>query len=130
MSYDSNTGIRDGQPFEFKAAAAETASTTHAVAHLTGASVASITVKVTAASGTTPTLLVTVEGSDDGSTWYTLGQIGANGSAVGATATAPTNFTTSATGRGAFVVPEFIRTRSTIGGTTPSFTYSVEAVLS
>lgn len=130
MSYDSHTGIRDGQPFEFKASAAETASTTHAVAHASGASVASIVVTVTAASGTTPTLLITVEGSDDGSNWFTLGQIGANGNAVGATATAPSNFTAAATARGAFVVPEFIRTRSTVGGTTPSFTYSVEATLS
>lgn len=130
MSFDSNAGVRRGNPFEFKASAAETSSTTHAVHRPNDAAVASITVKVTAASGTTPTLLITVEGSDDGTNWYTIGQIGANGSAVGATATAPTNFTGVATARGAFVVPEFIRTKSTIGGTTPSFTYSVRSVIS
>lgn len=66
---------------------------------------------VTAASGTTPTLDVTVEGSRDGSTWYTLGTFAQK--------------TAVSTERKSFPCDRFVRTRRVIGGTTPSFTYSI-----
>jgi hypothetical protein len=89
--------------------------------------VATVTVAVTAASGTTPTMTVVVEGSNDATTWFELGTIGANGYRAGSIGTAPSNFTTTATSRGAFPAVQYLRTRSVIGGTTPSFTYSVSA---
>lgn len=91
-----------------------------------------VTVAVAAgATGTTPTLTVVIEGSQDDSTWFTLGTVGANGYSAGTTATAPSNFTTSAvTVNAAFPRPQFVRARSVIGGTTPSFTYGVSAVAS
>jgi hypothetical protein len=119
-----------GLNFEFKPSGAETTSTTHNVA-FTGyyGGAVMVTVAIASSSGTTPTLLVTVEGSQDGTTWTQLGQIGANGYVAGTPATAPTNLTGAATVTGIFPRPTFVRTRSTIGGTTPSFTYSVESVI-
>ena len=116
-----------GEIFTTKSSAAETASTTHKTfsSHDQGSLV--VTAKVTAVSGTSPTLTVVVEGSTDGSNWFTLGTIGANGYAAGSTATAPTNISANGTYVGAFPNPQFVRTRSVIGGTTPSFTYSVTA---
>lgn len=121
-------GMRRGFLFTTKASAAETASTTHSsfdTGPESGAVV--VTVDVTAASGTTPTMTVVVEGSDDGSTWFELGTVGLNGYRSGSVGTAPTNFTAAATQRGVFPATQFIRTRSVIAGTTPSFTYSVNA---
>lgn len=115
-----------GQLLSTKSSGAETASATHASVDTIDASTAVVTVTVTAASGTTPTMTVVVEGSTDGATWVTLGTIGANGYNVGGVATAPTNFTTAATSRGVFSAPQLVRTRSVIGGTTPSFTYAVD----
>lgn len=90
-----------------------------------------VEVTVTAATGTTPTLTVVVESSQDGTNWTTLGTIGANGYAAGTTATAPTNFTAAAGPiRAVFPRGQFVRARSVIGGTTPSFTYGVTAVAS
>lgn len=129
--YSNASGMERGLPVEFKASAAETASTTHAVFD-TGAEGGSLAVKVavTAASGTTPTLTVVVETTEDGTNWVALGTIGANGYNVGAVAvTAPSNFTTTATVRGVFPRTGLVRTRSVVGGTTPSFTYSVEGVI-
>ncbi len=89
-----------------------------------------VVVAVTAASGTTPTMTVVVEGSVDGTNYFTLGTVGANGYNVGAVAvTAPSNLTTTATVRAALPCPQYVRTRSVIGGTTPSFTYSVNAIV-
>jgi hypothetical protein len=73
---------------------------------------------------------VVVEGSLDGSTWFELGRIGSDGARVGSVGTAPASFSTTGTVRGAFPAPEFVRSRSLVGGTTPSFTYSVVAALS
>ncbi len=73
---------------------------------------------VTAVSGTTPTLAVKLQVSDDGgTTWYDLPG-GAFTSATAATAQAIqiSNF------------GDTLRAVSTIGGTTPSFTYAVKLV--
>lgn len=130
MFYISSTGGHRGTgPFEFKAPAAETVSSTHHVTTPDQPGSLLVTVKVTVATGTTPTLTVVVEGSPDGSTWFTVGTIGANGYSLGSVATAPSNITVPVTVSGLFPAAEHIRTRSVVGGTTPSFTYSVEGVV-
>lgn len=109
-----------------KASGAETVSTTGASVELGDAATIAVVVAVTAASGTTPTMVVDIEGSDDGTNWFVLGSFGANGYRAGAVGTAPSNFTAAATARGAVTGARYVRHKSTIGGTTPSFTYSVE----
>lgn len=111
-----------------KASAAETASANHkSVVSRAGGSIV-LDVNVTAASGTSPTLVVVVEGSLDGSTWFEIGRIGSGSYRAGSSGTAPTNFTAAARTIAALVGPALIRTRSIVGGTTPSFTYSVTAL--
>lgn len=129
MPYFSGGVMKRGSLVTFKASAAETASTTHTDVEARDASTVTVTVDVTAVSGTVPTMTVVVEGSTDRSTWFTLGTIGANGYLSGVTGTAPTNLTAAATVRGVFAAPQFVRTRSVIAGTTPSFTYSVTGEL-
>lgn len=73
-----------------------------------------LTLNVTDASGTTPTMTVTIQTSADGSTnWTTLGTAFNAATAVG---------TQRKVLSGA---DRFIRAQYTIGGTTPSFTFSV-----
>lgn len=70
-------------------------------------------VDVTAVSGTTPTLDITVETSYDGSTnWRSLG-----------TFTQKTTVTTERKSFGG--CDRYVRVSYTIGGTTPSFTFSI-----
>ncbi len=108
-----------------KASSAETASTTGAGVEAGEGANANVTVDVTAVSGTTPTMTVVVEGSNDGATWYELGTIGANGAKVGQIGTAPSNLTTTVTVRASLPGARHLRSRSVIAGATPSFTYSV-----
>ncbi|PRH79398.1 hypothetical protein C6N75_09960 [Streptomyces solincola] len=124
-----NNVLRRGQQVTLKAGGAQTSSTTGEAVNTGEGAVAVVDVVVTAASGTTPTMTVVVEGSNDGTAWVELGTIGAGGYRAGSSGSAPANFTAAATSSGAFPAPEFIRTRSVIGGTTPSFTYSVSAVI-
>lgn len=128
QEYATGTVVTRGFPVVFKASAAETTSSTHAN-FTTGPDGGSMVVKVavSAASGTTPTLLVNVQGSVDGTTWVTLGTIGASLYSVG-TDTTPAVFTTSATTTGVFPRMQYVRTTSTVTGTTPSFTYAVTGV--
>lgn len=94
-----------------KAAGAQTENTNGSAVETAGGSV-SLTLAVTAASGTSPTLDITIQGSDDATTWYTLGTFAQK--------------TGAATEIKAFPAPKFVRYASTIGGTdTPSFTYSI-----
>lgn len=72
-------------------------------------------------------MTVVIEGSEDGSTWVGLCTIGSNGYAVGSVTSAPANITTTGTYLGFCDVLHYMRARSVIGGTTPSFTYSVTA---
>lgn len=120
---------RDADARLLKGEAAETSSTTHDSVGTGDAATAQVTVDVTAASGTSPTLVVVVEGTNDGSTWVELGRIGANGYRAGTSGTAPSNLTGVAQASGVFPATRAIRSRSIIGGTTPSFTYSVSAEL-
>jgi hypothetical protein len=126
MTYGTASHTNRGKQYKLKASGAETASTTgHALNTGNESGSLFVTVKVTAATGTTPTMTVVIEGSADGTNWFTLGTVGANGYAAGTTATAPTNFTAAATVRAAFPAMQYVRSRSVIAGTTPSFTYSV-----
>jgi hypothetical protein len=84
------------------------------------------TLNCTAASGTTPSLTVAIQVSDDGgTTWYPLVYPGTT------TAVAFTALTAAGTQALSFVgaFGDTIRVSSTITGTTPSFTYAVKAVL-
>jgi hypothetical protein len=108
-----------------KASGAETTSTTGPALELGDARALSFVVAVTAASGTSPTLSVVIEGSDDGTNWHTLATVGSNGYAVGSVGSTPSNFTGAATVRGTCPAARYVRYRSVIGGSSPSFTFSV-----
>ncbi len=78
-----------------------------------------VTLNCTAASGTTPTLNVKLQTSDDGgTTWYDL------------PSAAFTQLTAAGTGILQLNVPfgDTLKVVWTIGGTTPSFTFAVKAV--
>lgn len=71
-----------------------------------------LTLTVTAASGTSPTLDVSIETSHDGTTWRSLGAFAQK--------------TTVVTERKSFTgADRFVRATYTIGGTTPSLTFAV-----
>lgn len=72
-------------------------------------------INITAVSGTSPTLVVSVEGSTDGSTWFTLG---ATGSLVAAGK--------QVLNVGPLALPPQLRVSWVIGGTTPSWTFRVD----
>lgn len=77
-----------------------------------GKGIVCLDLNVTAASGTTPTLDVAIETSKDGTNWRSLGSFAQK--------------TGVSSERKSFVgVDRFIRANAAIGGTTPSFTYSV-----
>ncbi len=77
-----------------------------------------VMVHVTAAAGTSPTLVVSVEQSNDGATWAAVA-----GSAAPAM-TAAGNVVTNA------AVPQrFVRIVATIGGSAPSFTFRAATVV-
>ncbi|MFF0295554.1 hypothetical protein ACFYST_06085 [Kitasatospora sp. NPDC004614] len=77
------------------------------------ATVALLAVHCTAASGTTPTLDVSLEESADGSSWSAI-----TGSAVTQITAAGNRLAT------ALVTKNYVRVTGTVAGTTPSFTYS------
>ena len=71
---------------------------------------------ITAASGTNPTLDVTVQTSRDGSTWYTAGTF--------------TQATTTGTQRKVFALDRYVRAQWTIAAdANPSFTFSLAGEL-
>lgn len=122
-----NRWLRLGDQVALKTSGAETESTTGSAKDLGHAGVALYTVDVTAASGT-PTMTVDIEGSfDGGTTWVVLGTIGANGYRAGSVGTAPSNITGTGTIRAVLPAAPKVRYKSTIGGGTPSLTYSVTA---
>lgn len=125
--YASGTIVKRGDASQLKASGPETTNTTSGTVNTSdGAGTVYVEVNVTAASGTSPTMTIVVEASNDLTNWFTLGQIGSNGFSAGTLGTTPANFTTAAGPiRAAFTALQFIRTRSVIGGTTPSFTYTL-----
>jgi len=74
-----------------------------------------VSLDVSAASGTTPTLDVKIQHSPDGSIWHDLGTAFTQKTAVSKEAKVFTG------------IHGYIRASWTIGGTTPSFTFSVLA---
>ncbi|XXX79163.1 hypothetical protein WMF30_10355 [Sorangium sp. So ce134] len=68
---------------------------------------------VTAASGTSPTLDITLQTSKDGGSWRTLGTF--------AQATAVGSESKSFSG-----ADRYVRANADLGGTTPSFTYTID----
>lgn len=81
-----------------------------------GASTLRVQSDVTAASGTVPTLDVLVEDTLDGTNWNKIGSFAQKAAAGREVIDVTTPFA------------ERLRVRWTIGGTTPSFTFSVSAV--
>lgn len=75
-------------------------------------------VHVTAATGTTPTLAIAIEQSADNSTYNAV--TGATGANITAAGTQTIN---------ARITQPYVRVTSTIGGTTPAFTYRVLALV-
>lgn len=73
---------------------------------------------VTAASGTSPTLTVTVQDSPDGSTWTTRDTFGVKTTVSNETRPLPGG------------LAPYVRAAWTITGTTPSFTFSVQVAAS
>lgn len=97
------------------ASGAETATGSSAGVELADKGTVRLTLAVTAASGTTPTLDITIETSSDNGvsdSWRSLG-----------TFTQATGTTTAYKSFGG--CDRYVRSRRTIGGTTPSFTYSI-----
>ena len=78
-----------------------------------------------APSGTSPTMLVTVETSNDASNAVTAGKIGANGHS-NANGSDPSTINAVGTYRGVFPVARYVRFKAVLGGTsTPTFDFSV-----
>lgn len=124
-------------PVTVKALGAETVSTTGAMVWLGNSAPGGwwiVTITISATSGT-PTLLLVLEGSSQGSSqgasgpgpgqWYELALVGADGARSFSLGSQPQPFTST----GTFLVPvsstPLIRYRSVIAGSTPSLTYSV-----
>ncbi len=112
MSYQkANGGFADTEDCNLHPSATRTATVTTSAIELGDKGTARLVLDVTAASGTTPTLDVTIQTSRDRSTWYTAGTFAQK--------------TGTGTERKGFVVDRHVRAVCTIGGTTPSFTFAV-----
>ena len=88
---------------------------------------AAITINVTAASGTTPTLVAKLQYSPDGTIWidYTTKPVTATISATGQTTLVVyPGVTEVANSAVSLPLPRTLRMHYTIGGTTPSFTFA------
>lgn len=95
--------------------AARTATATSDVEEQIGVTALRLDVTVTAQSGTSPTLDVVLQGSDDGvNGWYTLITIPQFAAATG----------TKSAAIGPTAIPRYVRAVATIAGTNPSFTFS------
>lgn len=102
-----------------QASAAQTATNQSAAQGVGSFKECDVTLNVSAASGTTPSLTVTVQASDDGgTTWYPIPS-----AVFTAVTAAPATQLIQITNFG-----DTIRASSAITGTTPSFTYAVKAV--
>ena len=109
------------------ASAARTATIAGATVINYNASGAVITINVTAASGTTPTLVAKLQYTPDGTTWidYTAKPVTATISATGQTTLVVyPGVTEVANSAVSLPLPRTLRMYYTIGGTTPSFTFA------
>lgn len=107
-------GQRSAHTFDVSMlSATATATGTGAAIELGDLATLRLDLTVSAASGTTPSLTVSIETSKDGSTWRSLGSFVAA--------------TTTTSERKSFVgCDRYARVSYTISGTTPSFTFSVK----
>jgi hypothetical protein len=116
MPYFDTAGLREGEQVVLVPSGSYTADGDGAP-HATGAAATlRLTLNVTAASGTGPTMTATVQHSEDGTTWRN------HTSFAAATAVGTQRLVLSALDR-------FVRCSWTVGGTTPSFTFSVTGEL-
>jgi hypothetical protein len=113
MGYQGATSLKYTRAVDLTlaASAARTATGNGTTTDSEGASVANLTLDVTVRSGTTPTLDVTIQTSADGTAWRTAGTF--------------TQATAVTSERKSFNLDRYVRAAWTIGGTTPSFTFSV-----
>lgn len=113
MGYEKANGEwADTEDVELASSAARTATGDGSSVEVGDRGVVRLLLDVTAASGTSPTLDVTVETSFDGTTWRQAGTF--------------TQQTAVGTERKSFSgLDRFVRVTWTIGGTTPSFTFEV-----
>src|SRR5579862_2105522 len=76
-------------------------------------------VNITAASGTLPSITITLQHSPDGTVWYNVGNISVTSSGTATVSSAP-----PALG----LLAEYSRCAWTVSGANPSFTFSVDLV--
>lgn len=112
MPYFSAAGLQHGELVTLAPPGTRTASGSGGAAVSAHRTDARLTLDVTAVSGTSPTMTVTVETAGDGVTWSAVGTF----TAVTATGTQRKTF---------FGLDQYVRVSWTVGGTTPSFTFSV-----
>ena len=112
MGYPTKSG-RWAKTFDLPlaAAGARTASGNGNAIEVGDKGVARLRLNVTAASGTTPTLNVTIQTSHDGTTWRSAGTF--------------TQATAVSEQRATFNIDRFVRPTWAIGGTTPSFNFTI-----
>lgn len=106
------SGAVHGEPVTLVPAGTRTAAGTGATVEMAERSTLRLTLNVTAASGTSPTATVTIEHSRDGSTWT------AHSSFAAATAVGSQRKVFGG-------LDNLVRATWTMGGTTPSFTFSI-----
>lgn len=113
MGYEKANGEwADTEDVELAPSAARTATGNGSSVEVGDRGVARLLLDVTAASGTSPTLDVTVETSHDGTTWRQVGTFAQK--------------TAAGTERKSFSgLDRFVRATWTLGGTTPSFTFEI-----
>ena len=112
MGFNTSTGRwADTRDLSLAAAGARTATGTGSAVEVGDRGVARLFLNITAASGTTPTLNVTIQTSHDGTTWRSAGTF--------------TQATAVSSQRSAFNIDRFVRATWTIAGTTPSFNFTI-----
>ena len=110
-SFDA-AGSFEGEPVALAPSGVRTANGSGGAYVMGARGTLRLSLAVTAASGTTPNLVVTVETSADGTTWYAAGTFAAK--------TAVSSERKSFSG-----LDRYARVSWAITGTTPSFTFSV-----
>jgi hypothetical protein len=113
MGYNKADGqYADTKDVTLQASVTKTATYTGSAVEVGDRGVGRFLLTVSAASGTTPTLDVLIQTSYDNSTWRSVASF--------------TQATSTTTERLSFSgLDRYVRAKATIGGTTPSFTYSV-----
>lgn len=113
MGYTSaNHRYQDTVDLTLAASAARTTTANGDTTDAEGASVGYFKLDVTAASGTSPTLDVTIQGQDSSGSWFDLVSYTQATGVTAATKAVP-------------LAGRKVRAKWTVGGTSPSFTFSV-----